>query len=62
VDQGGGIFQKRGVARGINVMLNAVGRLGQHSPGAYNGEVFLKQELYVSRDRIRDVLQSRGRV
>jgi hypothetical protein len=45
VDQGDGILQKRG--GGMNVMLNAVGRLGQHIPGAQNGGVFLKQEFNV---------------
>jgi hypothetical protein len=43
------------------VMLNTVSRLGQHIPGAQNGGVFLKQKFYLGRDRIRNILLSRGR-
>jgi hypothetical protein len=45
VNQDSGILQKRGVATGMNVMLNAVGSLGQHIPGAQNSGEFLKQSF-----------------
>ncbi len=57
-----GLCENRWVATGVDVMLHAVGRLGKHIPGAWNGWMFLKQEFYVSRDRIRNDLQKWGRV
>jgi hypothetical protein len=34
VDEGGGLLQKQGVAAGMNVMLNTMGRFGHHILGA----------------------------
>jgi hypothetical protein len=51
-----GFCKNGGVAIGINVMLNPVGRLWQHIPRAQNAGVFLKQEFYISRNRVSNVL------